>query len=393
MFADVPATPPDPILGLSAIVKGDERRERIDLTAGVYRDATGSTPPFETVEAATRAVVDDMQDWGYLPIAGHRGYRDRVSRFVLADAYDSVADRSWCVQSPGGTGALAVASAFARRVASGTIWLPAPTWPNHPAIARQGGLDVRTYRYGDETAVWGDAVLEDLAAAGAGDVVLVHACCHNPTGNDPDAELWADLAALLRDRGAVVLLDAAYLGLGRGFAADRCAVDVMVAAGVDLLVAVSFSKTMSLYRERVGALVGVAPTAAAAANTLGNVEAVVRPMYSNPPAFGARVAATVLGDPGLRGRWETEVAALQERLAAIRRQVAAGLAARGVDLMPTIEHQAGMFAMTGLDADAVGRLRSQFAIYVLDNGRANLAGLADDAAIDAFCTAVATVTS
>lgn len=392
MFAEVQATPPDPILGLAAIVKADTRPERIDLTAGVYRDAAGRTPPFATVEEAVRKVAADLHDWSYLPIAGDPAFRDAVSRLVLAGDHDTVAARSWAVQSPGGTGALAVACAFARRVASGTIWLPSPTWPNHKAIAALAGLEVRSYRYGDETSVDTDAIVEDLAAVGPGDVVLLHACCHNPTGNDPDSRLWDRIAALLAGQGAVVLLDAAYLGLGRGFAADRTAVRAMVAAGADLLVSVSFSKNMSLYRERVGALVAVAPDETAAAHTFGNAEAVVRPMYSNPPAFGARVAAAVLADAGLRGRWEDEVAALKDRLGRIRSLTAKGLAGLGVALMPTVEAQAGMFAMTGLERDQVERLRRDHAIYVLDNGRANLAGLADDAAVDRFCHAVAAVT-
>lgn len=391
MFTAVPATPPDPILGLAAIVRADPRPERIDLTAGVYRDETGRTPPFASVSKATERVVGSMRDWGYLPIAGLPAYRDAVTGLVLADAHDALADRTWCVQTPGGTGGLAVASAFARRAGAATIWLPAPTWPNHPSIAEQAGLAVRSYRYGDETSVWAEALIEDLGGVGADELVLLHACCHNPTGNDPDAALWERIAALLADRGAPVLLDAAYLGLGRGFDADRVAVRAMVAAGVDLMVCVSFSKNMSLYRERVGALVAVAPTADAAANTLGNVEAVVRPRYSNPPAFGASVAATVLGDEILRARWVDEVAGLQGRLAGLRTRLAKGLAERGVDLMPTVEAQAGMFAMTGLQPDAVERLRSEFAIYVLGSGRANLAGLADDATVDRFCDALQVV--
>ncbi|MFN8105830.1 MAG: aromatic amino acid transaminase [Acidimicrobiia bacterium] len=393
MFAAVPATPPDPILGLAAVVRADPRPGRIDLTAGVYRDETGRTPPFASVSEATARVVAAMTDWGYLPIAGAPAYRDAVTRLVLAGDYDAVSERAWCVQTPGGTGGLAVATAFARRAGAATIWLPAPTWPNHKGIAEQAGLQVRTYRYGDETSVWADALVEDLGAVGGDEVVLLHACCHNPTGNDPDAALWETIAALLAERGVPVLLDAAYLGLGRGFDGDRVAVRAMVAAGVDLMVCVSFSKNMSLYRERVGALVAVAPTPEAAANTLGNVEAVVRPMYSNPPAFGATVAATVLGDDALRAQWIGEVATLQGRLSRLRTRLAKGLAERGVALMPSVEAQAGMFAMTGLDPDAVERLRSEFAIYVLGNGRANLAGLADDATVERFCDALQVVTA
>lgn len=392
MFADVQATRPDPILGLAAVVKADDRPERIDLTAGVYRDASGRTPPFPTVEEAARRVASDLRDWSYLPIAGDPAFRDAVSRLVLDDDHAAVSARSWAVQSPGGTGALAVACAFAHRVATGTIWLPSPTWPNHPQIASQAGLEVRTYRYGDETSVHAGALLEDLRSVAAGDIVLLHACCHNPTGNDPGPDLWNRIASLLAGRGAVVLLDAAYLGLGRGFDADRTAVRSVVAAGTDLLICVSFSKNMSLYRERVGALVAVTPDEAAAANTLGHVEAAIRPLYSNPPAFGACVAATVLTDTALRGRWEAEVVGLKDRLGGIRSLAAKGLAERGCPLMADIEDQAGMFAMTGLDPDAVARLRSEFAIYVLDNGRANLAGLADDAAVERFCDAVTAVT-
>ncbi len=388
MFETLPPLAPDPILGLAEIVRADGRPGTIDLTAGVYKDDTGTTPVFESVRLAQLAHLADERAKDYLPIGGTSEFSELVGDLVLGE-HDT--DRVRTLQTPGGTGALSIAAGlFARLDPAPVVWLPAPTWPNHNAIVALRHLEIRTYPY-PSRPVGGldvDAVIAGLSAAGRGDVVLLHGCCHNPTGIDPHPDDWPRIIAAVTAAGAVPLVDLAYLGLGDGVEPDRVAVRAVLDAGIDAVVCSSFSKNMGLYRERVGGLSIIGATPQAAALAFDQAKSVVRATYSNPPSFGGQVVTRVLADPELRRTWTGELDALRDRINTLRVELAAAATDAGLPYLRTVADERGMFAMTGLPARIVSSLREECGIYVLDNGRANVAGLSS-ATIPTFVEAIA----
>lgn len=388
MFETLPPLAPDPILGLAEIVRADGRPGTIDLTAGVYKDDTGTTPVFESVRLAQLAHLADERAKDYLPIGGTSEFSALVGDLVLGE-HDTGRVRT--LQTPGGTGALSIAAGlFARLDPAPVVWLPAPTWPNHNAIVALRHLGIRTYDYPSrpDGGLDVDAVIAGLSAVGRGDVVLLHGCCHNPTGMDPHADDWPRIIATVADAGAVPLVDLAYLGLGDGVEPDRVAVRAVLDAGIDAVVCSSFSKNMGLYRERVGGLsiIGAGPQAAALA--FDQAKSVVRATYSNPPSFGGQVVTRVLADPELRATWTGELDALRDRINTLRVELAAAATDAGLPYLRTVADERGMFCMTGLPARIVSSLREECGIYVLDNGRANVAGLSL-ATIPTFVEAIA----
>ncbi len=377
-LARVP-TAPDPILGLAEAFRGDPREAKINLTAGVFLDATGRTPLLATVSEAERRLAASAGTKSYRPIDGEVAYRELVRALVLGPNHEAVSSgRALATQTPGGTGALRVAADLLRQTGSGsTIWMSEPTWPNHPQLFQAAGFKIRSYPYTDATGrrIDENAMLGALRGASPGDIVLVHGCCHNPTGVDPSLALWSQLGDLVEELGLLPLVDLAYQGFGDGLEQDSAGLLELIRPGVELLVSTSYSKTFSLYSERVGSLLVIARSAEDAAAAQTHVKAVIRVNYSNPPAHGADIVRTILSDPELRSRWEVELAAMRDRINDNRKALVSALEERSIPgAWGAIAGQRGMFALLGLTAEQVARLREEHAVYVVGRGRINVAG-------------------
>ena len=393
-LARIPA-PPDPILGLAETYRADSREGKVNLSSGVFVDDTGTTPVLGTVIEAERRLADASATKLYRPIDGEAGYREQVRALVLGADHEAVTSgRALATQTPGGTGGLRVAADLLRQTGAGqTLWMSEPTWPNHPQLFHAAGFRVRTYPYTDETGrrIDEQAMLDALAGAAPGDVVLLHGACHNPTGVDPSPELWRAIGDLVEDRRLLPLVDLAYQGFGDGLREDAAGLLELVRPGAELLVSTSFSKTFSLYAERVGAMLVIARSAADAASVQSHVKLAIRTNYSNPPAHGADVVRTILSDPDLRPRWEAELAAMRGRIRDNRRLLVGALEARSIPGdWKAIATQRGMFALLGLTTHQVARLREEHGVYVVGRGRINVAGFTP-ANLDPFADALAAV--
>jgi aspartate/tyrosine/aromatic aminotransferase len=372
--------PPDPILGLAETFRADSRPNKVNLSVGVYVDDSGVTPVVPSVLEAERRLLEKAGSKGYLPIDGRAGYKNVVRDLVFGPDHEIVTgNRSATAQTPGGTGALRVAADFLLQTGSSkTIWLSEPTWPNHPQLFTLAGFAPRTYPYLDESgrAIDVGKMLGALRSAVPGDVVLLHGSCHNPSGVDPDAETWAAIGEIIVERELVPIVDFAYQGFGFGLREDADWLVGLARPGLEFLVCSSFSKNFALYNERVGALTVVAADAARAASALSHVKIAIRANYSNPPAHGADIVETILSDPALRTQWESDLAGMRNRILGNRAALVEALVAAGVrGNWEPIRHQRGMFALLGLSADQVARLRDEFAVYVVGKGRINVAGL------------------
>jgi aromatic-amino-acid transaminase len=395
LFADVALAPRDPILGLNEQFAADARADKVNLGVGVYTDESGKLPLLACVAAAEQQLLAAPRPRGYLPIDGLAAYDRAVQALVFgADSAVVTGARVATVQALGGTGALKVGADFLRRVRPGAqVLISDPSWENHRALFAQAGFAVATYPYYDAATRGVDfaAMLAALAAAPAGSVVVLHACCHNPTGADLDAAQWAQVAQAVKARALVAFVDMAYQGFGDGIAEDGVAVRALLATGVDFLVATSFSKSFSLYGERVGALSVVCASPDEAARVLSQLKVAIRTNYSNPPTHGAQIVATVLNTPALRAQWEAELAGMRGRIKAMREALQAGLAAAGVggDL-GYITRQKGMFSYSGMSAAQMQRLKSEFGVYGVDSGRICVAAL-NAGNLDAVIRAVAAV--
>ena len=330
-LARIPA-PPDPILGLAEAFRNDTREGKINLSSGVFVDETGKTPVLGTVIEAEGRLAAAAGTKLYRPIDGDQAYRDLVRNLVLGADHEAVTSgRALATQTPGGTGGLRVAADLLRQTGSGeTLWMSEPTWPNHPQMFLAAGFRIRTYPYTDATGRRIDeaAMLEALGQASPGDIVLLHGACHNPTGVDPSPELWRKIGDLVEERRLLPLVDLAYQGFGDGLREDAAGLMELVRPGAELLVSTSFSKTFSLYSERVGAMLVIARSAADAAAIQSHVKVAIRVNYSNPPAHGADIVRTILADAELRPRWEQELAGMRNRIKDNRRALVAALEAR-----------------------------------------------------------------
>jgi aspartate/tyrosine/aromatic aminotransferase len=393
-LARIPA-PPDPILGLTETFRNDTREGKINLSSGVFVDQTGKTPVLGTVIEAERRLAAAAGTKLYRPIDGELAYRDLVRNLVLGADHEAVTSgRALATQTPGGTGGLRVAADLLRQTGAGeTLWMSEPTWPNHPQLFAAAGFRVRTYPYTDATGRRIDeaAMLGALGKASPGDIVLLHGACHNPTGVDPSPELWRRIGDLVEERRMLPLVDLAYQGFGDGLREDASGLLELVRPGAELLVSTSFSKTFSLYAERVGALLVIAGSAADAASIQSHVKIAIRVNYSNPPAHGADIVRTILADAELRPRWEQELAAMRNRIKHNRRALVAALQARAIPGdWGGIATQRGMFALLGLSLDQVARLKDEYGVYVVGRGRINVAGFTPDN-LDPFADALAAV--
>ena len=396
MFEKLEAAPPDPILGLSAAFREDPRPGKVNLGVGEYRNAEGQTPVLDAVREAQKRILASETTKTYLPIEGTPEYGRAVRQLLFGD--DSAAREATgstvTVQAPGGTGALRLAGDLLHRLfPDSRIWLSGPTWANHEKIFAAAGLQIMTYPYFDSEAnvLDFDAMLRSLLTIPAGDVVLLHGGCHNPTGADPTREQWRQIAGILADRGVLPLVDFAYQGLGDGLRADATGLRELCDTGGELFVASSFSKNFGLYKERVGALTAISASSNAAESILSHLKVCARTSFSNPPAHGSAIVTEVLRDPELRTCWEEELDAMRERINSMRRLFVDKLKERGVTAdFSFIERQRGMFSFSGLSGEQVKELRARDSIYIVGSGRINVAGLTEEN-IDRVCDGIARV--
>ena len=380
LFASVELAPRDPILGMTEAFNADPNPAKVNLGVGVYLDEHGKLPILRCVLAAEQQLAAAPKPKGYLPIDGIAAYDRAVQELVFgADSAALGAGRVATVQTLGGTGGLKVGADFLHGLnPRARVLISDPSWENHRALFTQAGFTVEAYPYYDAAShgVRFDAMLAALAAVPAGTVVVLHACCHNPTGCDLQPAQWAQVVQAVKARGLVAFLDMAYQGFGDGIAEDGAVVQQFLAAGVDFLVATSFSKSFSLYGERVGALSAVCADRDEAARVLSRLKVLIRTNYSNPPTHGAQLVATVLATPALRRQWEDELGGMRERIKHMRALLVQHLAAAGLQRdMGFILQQKGMFSYSGLSAAQMQRLRNEFGVYGLDSGRICVAAL------------------
>jgi aspartate aminotransferase len=371
---------PDALLGVMAAFAADQDPAKLDLGVGVYRDASGSTPIMAAVRAAERQVIEQQSSKAYVGAAGNRAFATLIEELALGASHPArSAGRVVTLQTPGGCGALRLAADLINRAGRGArVLVSAPTWANHLPLIGGAGLTVDAYPYYDSArgGITFEAMLATLERLPAGSVVVLQASCHNPTGADLDGGQWRALAELLGRRGLLPLLDLAYQGLGEGLDADAAPVRLLAERLPELLVAVSCSKNFGLYRERVGAVIAIAPTAGAAAIVMSHLQALARRMYSMPPDHGAAIVAAIGASGALRAEWLAELEAMRRRVAALRTRLAAALrAATGSSRFDFIEGQRGMFSLLGLDAAAVQALKERHHVYVAPDSRVNVAGL------------------
>jgi len=374
MWNEVTPAPADAILGLTEAFKKDSRFAKVNLGVGVYKDDEGNTPILDSVRIAEKLIFKTQQTKSYMPIAGEATYGAEVQKMI----FGSPCDRAQTVHTPGGTGALRVAAELLRNFSSKTIWVSNPTWANHNNIFAAAGLTLKSYPYYDAKTKDLDAegFFAALEAIPAGDCVLLHACCHNPSGVDLSAEQWKQVAAIAQKNGWSALVDFAYQGFGESIEADRIGVEEMLKSGVDFMVASSFSKNFGLYRERTGSLTSVAATLTGAETAISHMKATARVLYSNPPAHGGMIVTTILKDAELFTLWKSELDGMREHIAQARAALADGLTVRGVPMdCSFMTKQKGMFSFSGLTQDQVHFLREERAIYIVGSGRINVAGL------------------
>lgn len=378
MFESIAAAPPDPILGLGEAFQKDPRTGKINLTIGVYQDDQGRTCILDTVKKAEARLLSDEKTKGYLGIDGLKDFTKLAAQLALGD--DARLENVASLQTPGGTGALRVAADFlADNFPQMRVWFSNPTWPNHLGIFQRAGLETKVYPYlsADKTSLDMIALLDTLEReARAGDAIVLHACCHNPTGIDPTLQQWGEIAELTAQRGILPILDFAYQGFGDGPAEDQEGLKQIASQHAEYFVCSSFSKNFGLYSERVGALLGVTPSAENASRLLSQLKQAVRVNYSNPPRHGAAIVATILSDPALRQEWLTELANMRERIHKMRQSFVAGMRSAGCDTdFSFLLNQKGMFSYSGLTPMQVDWLKAQKAIYMVGTGRMNVAGL------------------
>jgi aromatic-amino-acid transaminase len=395
MFQHVEPFAGDPILSLNEDFQKDPRPNKINLSIGIYFDDAGRIPVLESVRRAEAQVIAKNGPKPYLPIEGAANFRGGVQGLLFGADHEAVqSGRVATIQSVGSSGGLKVGADFLARWLPGSeVWVSDPTWDNHRSMFEGAGLKVNTYPYYDPATGglrFAD-MLASLRALPPRSVVLLHACCHNPTGVDLTRAQWDELIPLLRDRELLPYLDLAYQGFGDGIEADAYAARALASAGVTFFIANSFSKSMSVYGERCGALSVTCADAKQATNVLGQLKFTVRRNYSSPPIHGGQIVATVLGEPALRSMWESELGAMRERILAMRKKLHAVMLAkvpgRNFDYFLT---QRGMFSYTGLSAEQVDVLREQHAVYLVRSGRMCVAGL-NSGNVEATAVAMAQV--
>ncbi|RID92979.1 aspartate/tyrosine/aromatic aminotransferase [Gemmobacter lutimaris] len=377
MFDALKAQPQDKILQLIAMFREDTRADKIDLGVGVYKDPTGLTPVMRAVKAAEKKLWEAETTKTYTALAGEPAYNMAMRRMILDGAVAE--DRLASVATPGGTGAIRQALELVKLAdPKATVWLSAPTWPNHPSIIKYLGIPMAEYRYFDAASGGVDfaGMMEDLGRVKPGDVVLLHGCCHNPTGANLTADQWAEAVELLAGRGALPLVDLAYQGFGDGLEADAAATRLVAESFPEVLIAASCSKNFGIYRERTGVLIAVSKDAEATKITQGNLAFLNRQNYSFPPDHGARVVTVILEDVALTADWKAELEEVRLNMLGLREQLAEELRkATNSDRFDFVARHRGMFSRLGLTEAQVNRLREEHGIYMVGDSRINIAGL------------------
>ena len=376
MFERLTPQPADKILGLSAAFRADLRSEKIDLGVGVYRNAEGITPIMRSVKAAERQLIDTQNSKSYIQITGDPAFSDAIANLVLGP---HKAARRAAVATPGGTGALRQGFEFFRMAApQASVWVCTPTWPNHPTMLRHVGVNMRPYRYFNEETCSVDfgAMMADLNEVQAGDAVLLHGCCHNPTGANLNIVQWQAVTELLLQKGALPLIDIAYQGFGAGLEADAAGLRLMARHVPEMLIAASCSKNFGIYRERTGCLIALCQNTSDQPVTQGTLTYLNRLNFSMPPAHGTALVTRVLSDSDLRADWERELDDMRQGLFDLRKALAEALRTEtGSDRFGFIAEHQGMFSRLGLTPAQVDILREKDAIYMVGDSRMNIAGL------------------
>ena len=395
LFTAVEMAPRDPILGLNEQFAADTNPNKVNLGVGVYFDDNGKLPLLKCVQTAEKQMVDAPKPRGYLPMDGVAAYDAAVKGLVFgADSEPVKSGRVVTAQGIGGTGGLKIGADFLKKLSpNAKVMISDPSWENHRALFTAAGFVVESYPYYDAATrrINFDGMLAALDAAPAGTIVVLHACCHNPTGYDITAAQWDQVVATVKARQLTPFLDMAYQGFGHGIKEDGAVIGKFVAAGLEFFVSTSFSKSFSLYGERVGALSVLCASKDDADRVMSQLKIVIRTNYSNPQIHGATVVATVLNTPELRAQWEEELAEMRVRIKAMRQKLVEGLKAAGVKQdMSFITDQIGMFSYSGLSKDQMVRLRTEFGVYGTDTGRMCVAAL-NSKNIDYVCQAIAKV--
>ena len=399
LFTAVEMAPRDPILGLNEQYAADTNPKKVNLGVGVYFDESGKLPLLECVQVAEKAMMATPTARGYLPIDGIAAYDVGVKNLVFgADSEVVKSGRVATVQAIGGTGGLKIGADFLKKISpNAAVLISDPSWENHRALFTNAGFQVDTYPYFDQSANGGlgginfEGMLAKLNASPEGTIVLLHACCHNPTGYDLTPAQWDQVIATIKQRNLTAFLDMAYQGFGYGIAEDGAVIGKFVAASLNIFVSTSFSKSFSLYGERVGALSVVGGSKEEADRVLSQLKIAIRTNYSNPPTHGGAIVAAVLSNPELRALWEKELGAMRVRIKAMRQKLVDGLKSAGVTKdMSFITTQIGMFSYSGLSKDQMIRLRKEFGVYGTDTGRMCVAALNSNN-IEHVCQAIAKV--
>ncbi|QDT07683.1 Aspartate aminotransferase [Rubripirellula lacrimiformis] len=392
-FIGITTAPPDAILGLTEAFAADTNPQKMNLSVGVYKDASGQTPVLKCVKAAEKWLVENEKTKGYLPIDGQADYRRHVRNLIFGDCVES--DRVSVVQTPGGTGALRVAAGFLNsQLAPIRVWISTPTWANHNAVFTSEHVPQEAYRYlaDDKKSFDLDGMIDDLTNnTRPGDAVLLHACCHNPTGVDPTAEQWDQIASVVAEKRLLPIIDFAYQGFGNGLAEDTVAVRAILKVCDEAIVCSSFSKNFGLYSERVGAISILSGDAEMAGAVQSQLKTLVRSNYSNPPRHGAAVVATILDDADLTQMWHDELTEMRTRIKRLRQQFVETMkkTGKGHDFGFLLD-QNGMFSFSGLNKMQVDELKNKHSIYIVGSGRINVAGMSEDR-MDQLCAAIADV--
>lgn len=389
------AVPPDPILGIIAAHAADSNPRKIDLGIGVYRDADGKTPILESVRRAERTLLDSQDSKSYLGPRGVPGFNSAITGLIFGSGHPATeVGRVRTVQTPGGTGALRIGADVIKAARpDATVWASDPTWANHLAIFPAAGLPLEFYPYFDRARsdLRYEEMMEALSARGPGDVVLFHACCHNPCGVSPSAEQWEAITDLAAERGFLPYIDLAYQGFETGLEEDARAVRLFAEKCPEMLVASSCSKNFALYRERVGAITVVCASDRKAADVETVVHSLTRKNYSMPPAHGTGIVDVILHSDELTALWHDEVDGMRDRINGLRRTLAERIRAAGIERdFSFLQRQSGMFSFLGLSVDQVQRLREEFSVYTVDSARVNIASF-NDSNIDYFIEALKAV--
>ncbi len=395
MFELMDKAPADPIMGITELYNKDTSPTKINLSMGVFKDEQGNTPLLDCVKEAEAKIYATEDTKAYSAIEGFSSFNDAVLPLIFGADHEAVTSgRSATIHTPGGSGALRIVGDFLTKLSpSKTIWVSDPTWANHINIFETAGLKVKRYPYFDKTTngLAFDAMMAALADVPAGDAVLFHGCCHNPTGVDPSNEQWQRISDLVHSNDLMPVLDFAYQGFAKGIREDGEGPLKLVQPGKEILICGSFSKNFALYNERTGSLTAVAADAAAIDIATSQIKSVIRAIYSSPPAHGGIIVSTILNDPKLRTQWEGELEQMRDRIQDMRQLLADTLTAKGVPGDHSfITSQRGMFSFSGLRPEQVEKLKNEHAVYIVGNGRINVAAITPDNC-DALCEAIAAV--